>query len=222
MQILVTGRLAHEPANNDGFSLIEVLVVLLVIALVGSLVALSVDSGSSEYEINAANRMFRAVAQQARDEAELTGLDHGLTLDTLRDDAGDTVLEYRWWRRTQKPLYEFFTTDNVDQSPDAEVRRERQPEWEIRDDVLYSARQMPRGLELKMWVSDVPVELARIKPRRENDKIKPLMIFYASGEATPAVVELLERESGDSLWRYEWDLLGQLEMEWRGEVLEDE
>jgi prepilin-type N-terminal cleavage/methylation domain-containing protein len=207
--------------NNRGFSLVEILVVLLVIALVGSLVALSVDSGSSAYEVNAANRMFRALANQARDEAELTGLDHGLTLEMVSDERGDKLLQYRWWRRTQQPLYEFFAGEVEPGVTGTERNREVEPEWEVLNEVLYQTRTLPANLELKMSVGNIPVDLARIKPRKGNKQIAPLMVFYASGEATPAVVEFLEKDTGDSLWRYQWDLLGELELEWRGEVTED-
>jgi general secretion pathway protein H len=214
--------------NSDGFTLIEVLVVLMVIALVGSVIALSVDSGARSYQQQAANRLFRAIADQAKEEAELTGLDHGLLIQPKIDQSGRQLFQYQWRRRTQPPLYEFFKEDiGADSEFAADGGRQlARPEWEVTDDVLYLPRELPSGLLVRMSIDDVPVDFRRLTRDTQNDErrddgkkdIKPQVIFYASGEATPATIEFIEEELEESLWRYQWDLFGQLEVEIAGEL----
>jgi hypothetical protein len=47
-------------------------------------------------------------------------------------------------------------------------------------------------------------------------------VFYASGETTVGAINVRDQESGDLLWRIEWDLLGRFELLRRGELAEDE
>jgi type II secretion system protein H len=218
MKILVTGCPRRTSNRSRGFTLIEVLIVLLIIALVGSVVALSVDSGSQSYEMESASRLFKAIAKQAAEEAELTGLDHGLTIEPVRDDFNQERYEYRWWRRSQEPLYAFFAGDDVTSGVGGPDRRVPQAQWETLDDLLYKSRQLPPGIELTASVADVPVDFRRRRPSEDVRKVDPLIIFYASGEATPASVEWIDKENEESLWRFQWDLFGQLEFEIRGEL----
>jgi hypothetical protein len=44
------------------------------------------------------------------------------------------------------------------------------------------------------------------------------VVFYASGETTVGAITVRQMETGDVLWRIEWDLLGRFEVLRRGEV----
>ena len=47
---------------------------------------------------------------------------------------------------------------------------------------------------------------------------EPQVVFYASGETTPGSMELRDEDSGELLWRLEWDLLGRFEVLRDGEA----
>ena len=49
----------------------------------------------------------------------------------------------------------------------------------------------------------------------------PQLVFYASGETTPGALDIRSRESGDLLWRIQWDLLGNFLPLSHGEAEED-
>ena len=46
-------------------------------------------------------------------------------------------------------------------------------------------------------------------------------MFYASGETTVGAIDVRRRDSGELLWRVEWDLLGRFEVLRRGEAEDD-
>lgn len=48
--------------------------------------------------------------------------------------------------------------------------------------------------------------------------MEPQVVFYASGETTAGAVDLRDEDSGELLWRLEWDLLGRFEVLRRGEA----
>ena len=50
----------------------------------------------------------------------------------------------------------------------------------------------------------------------------PQVIFYASGETTPAIMSWVDSDSGDLLWELEWDLVGRIELRRRGIPNDDE
>ena len=53
-------------------------------------------------------------------------------------------------------------------------------------------------------------------------ELLPQVIFYSSGEATVASIQLREEKTGDLLWRIEWDLLGRSKLLRRGELSEED
>ena len=50
---------------------------------------------------------------------------------------------------------------------------------------------------------------------------EPQIVFYASGETIPGALQWRARDSGDLLWRLEWDLLGRFTAMRRGQPVEE-
>lgn len=174
-----------------GFSLLELLVALFVVIMVTSLVSLNVSPGGSDLRLETQLRNLVGVAGYALDEAEFLGRDFGLLLRELDED-GERVYSYEW--------------------------RERRPvgwrEPESGKDVFRREKLSP-DVELELALDDAAI--AENSPREDEEGTTPQVIFYASGETTSGAIDVRRRNSGDLLWRLEWDLLGRFELLRRGE-----
>jgi general secretion pathway protein H len=91
--------------------------------------------------------------------------------------------------------------------------RERRPEgWRV-------PVELAPDLELRLELEGVP--LADLALQDGGDEATPQVILYASGETTAGAIDVQRRDSGELLWRLEWDMLGRFSLLLRGEPEED-
>jgi general secretion pathway protein H len=187
----VIGRASGRLAQQ-GFSLLELLVALFVVVLITSMVTLTVSSGGQDIRLEAKVRNLADVASYALDEAQMLGLDYGLLLQRA-DVAGEEIYTYSW--------------------------RERRPEgWQLptTGKEVFAEQQMPHDIELQLELEDVPV--AELTVAGGEEEASPQVVLYASGETTAGAIDVRRRDSGELLWRVEWDLLGRFDLLRRGEA----
>jgi len=186
----IVGARREYASRLRGFSLVELLVVLFVIVMMTSLATLNVGDGGQQQLLESQVRELRNVAEFALEEAQMAGRDMGLLLAV---DPGGTETRY---------LYDW---------------RERRPEgWrvpELARDVL-APRTLVADVELVLLLDGAPAADLLAAPLPED--AAPQVVFYASGEVAPGALEWRSRETGELLWRLEWDLLGRMAMMPRG------
>jgi type II secretion system protein H len=186
----VVGARRESAARRRGFSLVELLVVLFVIVMMTSLATLNVGDGGQQQLLESQVRELRNVAEFALEEAQMAGRDMGLVLAV---DPRGTETRY---------LYDW---------------RERRPEgWRapaLARDVL-APRTLAADVELVLLLDGVPATDLLAAPLAED--AAPQVVFYASGEVAPGALEWRSRQTGELLWRLEWDLLGRMAMMPRG------
>ncbi len=179
--------------RQHGFSLLELLVVLFVVVTITSLVTLTVNTGTRDRVLDTEVRNLTDVAAYAIDEAQISGRDYGLLLRRRFED-GREYVTYSW--------------------------RERRPEgWRepvVAADVFIE-RQFEPSVTLELSLDDLSVpEFAGDDDNRDTT---PQVIFYSSGETTPGALEWRDRDTGNVLWRVEWDLIGRFTLLPFGEPL---
>lgn len=182
--------------SQRGFSLLELLVTLFVIVLVTSLVSLTVGTGGQDILLESKVRNLADVAGYALDEAQLGGRSYGLLLERGLVE-GEEVDSYRWLQWSP---------------PDG--WREPAGNKEV-----FAAQQLPAQVELQLELEDVPI--VELSPLAATEQPDPQVVFYASGETTAGAVDVRQRDSGELLWRVEWDLLGRFEVLRRGEAQDE-
>jgi hypothetical protein len=79
--------------------------------------------------------------------------------------------------------------------------------------------ELAPDLELRLELEGVP--LADLALQDSGDEATPQVILYASGETVAGAIDVQRRDSGELLWRLEWDLLGRFSLLLRGEPEED-
>ncbi len=102
-----SNRLRHLAAASraSGFTLLEVLVVVIIIGIITSMAVVSTRVLGGDHEMDREARRLQAVLGQAREDAMLEGRDVGLRIDAL----GYDFLRYdgrneRWETVTEDPL----------------------------------------------------------------------------------------------------------------------
>ena len=178
--------------SQGGFSLLELLAVLVVIALFTSLANLTVTSGGQDIQLQSTVYKLADVAGYALDEAQMTGVDYGLLLRE-EQDAGETIYSYLWLER------------GIDG-------------WAapIGGQELFAQQRLPAGIVLELVLEDAPV--IELSLDDEAEVISPQVVFYASGETTVGWINVIQAQDGELLWRIEWDLFGRYEVLRRGEA----
>jgi len=190
---------------HAGFSLLELLVALFVVVIITSLVTLAINSGGQDYELEAKARSLADISGFALDEAQMRGVDMGLFIERT-DEAGESQYSYSWLERMPQGW--------------------RRP---VVDQDIFDKRQFPQAVELALEMEGSPVGILggvdrALEESNNNGKPgepAPQVIFYSSGEVTAGALELRQVETGDLLWRIEWDLLGRFTLLRRGESADE-
>ena len=84
-------------ARNSGFTLLEVLVVIVIIGIISSMAVVSTRVLGGDHEMEQEARRLQAVLLQAREEAMLEGRDIGLRLDRYGYDFQRFDGRYQLW-----------------------------------------------------------------------------------------------------------------------------
>ena len=173
--------------RNTGFTLLEILVVIVIIGVMVAMVTLSFNVLGSDRETAEETRRFWAVLRQAREEAELQSLD-------LAVFVGAT--EYEFLR--------FDTRRNEwQQIADDKLYAPRV----LPEGLRFRLWMESRELVLKPGLPD------RSK-KDENQKWPPQVTVLSSGDVVPFELQI-ERDAAPALWRMTSQADGDLRVEQR-------
>lgn len=178
-----------------GFSLIELLVAVFVIVLLTGIVSLNVGRGGADVSLEAEVRHLSDLLSYASTEAGMSATDHGLLLH-YDPSIRPSRYQGQWLRR--------FDQGWAAPRTSAEV---------------FGNVILAEGYELRLSLEGQPdVELTSYDP---DLKQPPQVIAWAGGEITPGSLEWVDWQTGDVLYRLEWDLLGRMTLMLKG-IQEDD
>lgn len=139
-------------AQQAGFTLIEILVVLVVIGLLASLAVMTMGGSSRDREMENEVRELYLLMQTASEQAVFNNTELGLILD----DEG----------------YRFVAWED------------RSGEWKEPAEPMFRLRGFPEWITVTEYIENDTPRLAS-----EEDRLRPDVVFFSSGETTPFELE---------------------------------
>ena len=175
-------------ATAQGFSLVEMLVVLFVVVLLTGLVSLSVDSGAGDRIVRERVEALAAVATYALDEAQFVGSDFGLLFTRGLNAAGEDVTRAHWRQRLPAGW----------RAPPAQGE-------------VFAPIEFPGEVELDLVLDGAQVVLDDAAAAAAQRGRAPQWLLLSSGETQAGELSLRERRSGELIWRLDWDALARFD-----------
>jgi len=148
------------PRRSSGFTLIEIMVVVAIIAIMVGAVVLRID--------------FQNTGTTMRDNAQRTQL--------LMELASDQAIYSRQQLgiRFHPDSYEFYILTGNESG---------EGEWQILEDERLKFREIPVEMEFRVDITGLPIVLEELEDELANvtddDPIKPHVLFLSNGETMP-------------------------------------
>ena len=160
-------------ARPHGFTLLELLVVLVIIGVMVSMVSLSVGVLGADREVEDETRRFWAVVRQAREEAELQAIDVAIFVG-----AND---------------YEFLRFDTRRNEWQPIVEDQLYAQRSLPEGLRIRLWMEGREIVLKPGLPDR-------SQKEEHQKYPPQLTVLSSGDVVPFELHI-ERDGAPALWR---------------------
>lgn len=194
---------SSPPGPAAGFTLLEILVVIVIIGIIVSAATLSIGVLGRDREAEDQSRRFWAVLQQAREEAELQSLDVGVYVAS----GGYEFVRYDRRRAAWMPIAEdeFYAARELPQG--------------LRFRLWLDSREAV----LKPTLADREQEQDEDKEKedknKKNDQPPPQIMVLSSGDIVPFDLQV-ERETQPALWRIVGTTDNDLRVERRNDDIE--
>ncbi len=187
--------------KQGGFTLIEILAVVLVIALGVSIVTMNIGGGNDAFQLRVDARQFTNNVSMVAGEAVMSRHPWGVEIFRSQGEAG-IQYGYRWMAQIELPLAE--------NSPPG-TRPEKQ--WlalaprDMDAEVLLSL-----GRSLRLELEGELQEIEWLQEDSGKDGPKPTLYFFNNSEITPFILTFYNEQDPDIEVVVEGDALGRLKL----------
>lgn len=196
MRILATGivpapqRIMHKRnSTHGGFTLLEILVVLVIISLLSGFAVLSLHPPTAHSRLQALLEHLQPMMTLAQTEAILRAEVYALEM---------TAIDYAFYRRTHQQW------QLLDTPP---YQRELLPEG------ILLGLEGEQSSELPAFPTPTLAPISNIPNISNPNKIQPQIIFYPSGEVTPFRLSLqLDDDAKTLVYALTGDFMGQFSL----------
>lgn len=214
---------------SSGFSLLELLVVVLIIGLAVGLVSFSGGSNKSAYQLREELRFFANTLSLLTEEASLSGDQYGV--DFFWDIVeGEEVYGYRWLKLEEIEIGEDNTNpqseSGADLAEDAEIGAFKKPEtrptrkeWQPYTPIDFEAEKLfSPAYVLRIEVEGSELEIKEKLILQENsaldaEELLPDIWLFSSGELTPFDLTLVDSETPELYQAISVDMLGRMSLD---------
>jgi general secretion pathway protein H len=163
----------HDSRSSGGFTLLEILVVIVIIGIIVAAGTLALGVLGKDREIEDQTRRFWAVMQQAREEAELQGLDTGVYVSS----SGYEFVRLEQRLNTWQPI------------EDDQLYAKRELPEGLKFRTWIEAREIVLKPEAPDW-----------KLKEASKKYAPQILVLSSGDIIPFELRI-ERDGAEAPWR---------------------
>ena len=177
-------RRLYSNKKQDGFTLIEVMLVIALMAIVASLIVMNLQ-GVEQRKVMQAKELLILDLQKIRLEALDQGRILGLVALPATDihPAGYQVVEYVEKKQRTVNSYKIVDEPKIYQ-------------WQVAQD--FTIKTLPEQTTLTIEMLDTPVNLDRLK---QNQQQLPQLVWLGNGEVMPARLQLFLQQQpiGDAV-----------------------
>lgn len=211
--------------NKKGFTLIEVMVVIVIIAVMAAMIVVSVTLGDPRRELNTQAERLRTILSLAAEEAVIQQIELGAEFN----EAGYRFL--KWDLPQEEELLESDNDSslldddtqnaqtNANQKIDPETGKPIPPqaEWQLYEgDDILRGYDLPEGMRMMVEVDYEQVDIAAKQTEKSRitteKKLVPTLYFLSSGEMSPFRIELfLESDARNPIF-IEGSVVGQVKV----------
>ena len=184
--------------SKQGFTLIEMMAVLLIVGIAASIAALSIGSGTRPQEVKNATRQLYNAINLAFEEAVYANQQFGLRFDIdLEDD--EPAYVYQWLIFNAEERRWFLT--------DIEALAEQKLPSKLILEIEVEGQQVIIG-EQKKEAEDI---IFKVKKTADDEiEIHPDIYFFSSGETQNFIIRIADEATPNNKFRLIGNLLGQV------------
>ena len=168
--------MTHRQQQQRGFTLLEVMVVLVIIGLLLSMVNLGGSGRQAQSETEQLARRFQGAFDMYREEAVFQNIDLGVAI--LPEST--TLLSY------QDINSQEFTAGLDREELDALAKNP----WQAYSGRLGATIEVPEQVSLALFVEGVEVDTETLQGDGDDEGPLPALLFLSSDEYTPFRIEL--------------------------------
>jgi general secretion pathway protein H len=226
-------------SRSKGFTLIEIMVVIIIIGIMTALTALNVTSNDPARNLKNEAQRFVAVVSQAVDEASFQQQELGIV---VTEDGYQFV---RWWREGAGISLDSTTSTSPTNTPSvptpanpatpASAPEPPKPKWVlVEGDNTLRSYELPEGIRLLLELEEsefvkigdnettngeseftkTNLNLDEIGPEIDEDvTYEPSVYILSSGEMTPFVAEFFLADDSDTMLVVKGDDLGRVKID---------
>ena len=185
-------------SRQHGFTLIEVMAVLIIIGIAAAVVSFNIGDGSRPLQIKSSARQLYGAMNLVIEEAIFTNKQFGLRFD-IEYEEDEQFYSYEWLQY------------------DPEIRA-----WKASEVEEFQKQELPYGIILKIEIDEQSLIIGSkskkedviFEVKKQKDEKKPTypdMYFLSSGEMQNFKITIADEELPDSKYLIKGNMLGQLE-----------
>lgn len=178
-----------SPSRNNGFTLIEILVVVVIIATIVGTVVLSMGLVGDDRELDTERNRLASLIEVAQDEAMMQGREFGVEF---------MLTGYRFVE------FDPFTFQWAEVPGDDLFRMRQLPE-EMEFDLYIEDRRISLEIDPQQFADPDEEEMSR-----DTESYAPHVFVFSSGESTPFELRI-RRDIGDQELVMRGDIFGDIE-----------
>lgn len=178
-----------SPSRNNGFTLIEILVVVVIVATIVGTVVLSMGLVGDDRELDTERNRLASLIEVAQDEAMMQGREFGVEF---------MLTGYRFVE------FDPFTFQWAEVPGDDLFRMRQLPE-EMEFDLYIEDRSISLEIDPQQFADPDEEEMSR-----DTESYAPHVFVFSSGESTPFELRI-RRDIGDQELVMRGDIFGDIE-----------